>query len=109
MVKRLIAIMIGLSLFVILQVHAQENTTTVTGHVTERGMYIDMQGMPNPTLTVDNSPIAFKFTTEQALEYGLVKDGTLVDTSNWKVKIVYEKLEIDNRPVYAIKSFKKLD
>jgi hypothetical protein len=78
MVKRLIAILIGLSLLLSLQAYAQEKSTTIIGQVVNRGMYIDMQGMPNPTLTVDSSPIAFKFTTEQALKYGLIKDGVLI-------------------------------
>ena len=78
-----------------------------------RGAFI-LQGVFYPTLMLDTSPNRFKLTTDQALQYGLIKDGVLVDISNWNVEIVYEKPESDNTnsingPVYTIISLRKLE
>ena len=87
---------------------AQDNNVKITGKVVNRGMYIDMQGNFNPKITLDASPIVFKFTQEEALKYGLIKDGRLVDIEGWNVELFYEKIGDDKDPVYKIISFRKI-
>jgi hypothetical protein len=87
---------------------AQDNNVKITGKVVNRGMYIDMQGNFNPKITLDASPIVFKFTQEEALKYGLIKDGRLVDIQGWNVELIYEKIGDDKDPIYKIISFRKI-
>ena len=109
MIKKIIILSFSLFFIFSVETKAQDKTITIAGKVISRGMYIDMQGRPNPTLKIEDSAIVFKFTTEEALKYGLIKDGVLVDTSNWKVEIVYEKSKTNNDPTPVIKLFRRID
>lgn len=83
----------------------------IVGIVKETGMIIDHEGRFNPTLKLSGLgghgyPNPFKFTQQEAIKYGLIKDGKLVDISNREVHIIYEDSGTNEKPNIIIKSFR---
>jgi hypothetical protein len=78
----------------------------IIGIVKERGMSIDREGGFNPTLKLSGYPNEIKFTQQEAIKYGLIKDGKLADINNREVHIVYEDRGTKEKPNIIIKSFR---